>query len=198
LHSVNSLGSMRLRWPGFMAGLDAPSRNLALALALSIFLHALALSIHFRLPDIIRDKYIAPSLDGGKEWHPMSYSRRTKMVYVPVYDFAMDLQAKKMEWKRGEWYLGAKVLNFNAGAGHVKAFDAATGKVLVAVDPAYFRPTEVDLLLGDSTKARERLGWTAKTSLEDLVKDMMKADLEEAARDEHMKKNGFAVANARE
>jgi alcohol dehydrogenase (cytochrome c) len=83
--------------------------------------------------DVVYDKVttdIAPSLDGGKEWHPMSYSHRTKMVYVPVYDFAMDLQAKKMEWKRGEWYLGAKVLNFNAGAGHVKAFDAATGKLV--------------------------------------------------------------------
>ncbi len=83
--------------------------------------------------DVVYDKVttdIAPSLDGGKEWHPMSYSQRTKMVYVPVYDFAMDLQAKKMEWKRGEWYLGAKVLNFNAGAGHVKAFDAATGKLV--------------------------------------------------------------------
>jgi len=83
--------------------------------------------------DVVYDKVttdIAPSLDGGKEWHPMSYSRRTKMVYVPVYDFAMDLQAKKMEWKRGEWYLGAKVLNFNAGAGHVKAFDAATGNLV--------------------------------------------------------------------
>ena len=54
---------MRLRWPGFMAGLDAPSRNLTLALALSLFLHALALSIHFRLPDIIHDKYVAQSLD---------------------------------------------------------------------------------------------------------------------------------------
>lgn len=83
--------------------------------------------------DVVYDKVttdIAPSLDGGKEWHPMAYSRRTKMVYVPVYDFAMDLQAKKMEWKRGEWYLGAKVLNFNAGAGHVKAFDAATGNLV--------------------------------------------------------------------
>lgn len=83
--------------------------------------------------DVVYDKVttdIAPSLDGGKEWHPMAYSHRTKMVYVPVYDFAMDLQAKKMEWKRGEWYLGAKVLNFNAGAGMVKAFDAATGKLV--------------------------------------------------------------------
>ena len=85
--------------------------------------------------DVVYDKVttdIAPSLDGGKEWHPMAYSHRTKMVYVPVYDFAMDLQAKKMEWKRGEWYLGAKVINFNAGAGHIKAFDAATGKLVWA------------------------------------------------------------------
>ncbi len=90
--------------------------------------------------DVVYDKLttdIAPSLDGGKEWHPMSYSRRTKMVYVPVYDFAMDLQAKKMEWKRGEWYLGAKVLNFNAGAGHIKAFDAATGKLVWSKSQSY-------------------------------------------------------------
>jgi alcohol dehydrogenase (cytochrome c) len=90
--------------------------------------------------DVVYDKVttdIAPSLDGGKEWHPAAYSHRTKMVYVPVYDFAMDLQAKKMEWKRGEWYLGAKVLNFNAGAGHVKAFDAATGKLVWSKSQSY-------------------------------------------------------------
>jgi len=79
-----------------------------------------------------------------------------------------------------------------------KGLDAATRKVLVAVDPAYFRPTEVDLLLGDATKAREKLGWTAKTSLEELVKDMMTHDLEEAARDSHMKKSGFQVHDPRE
>jgi alcohol dehydrogenase (cytochrome c) len=85
--------------------------------------------------DVVYDKVttdIAPSLDGGKEWHPMAYSHRTKMAYVPIYDFAMDLQAKKMEWKRGEWYLGAKVITFNAGAGLIKGFDAATGKTVWA------------------------------------------------------------------
>ncbi len=85
--------------------------------------------------DVVYDKVttdIAPTLDGGKEWHPMSYSKRTNMLYVPGYDFAMDLQAKKMEWKRGEWYLGAKVLNFRAGAGYTKAFDANTGKLVWA------------------------------------------------------------------
>lgn len=82
--------------------------------------------------DVVYDKptrNIAPSLDGGKEWHPMAYSKRTNMVYVPTYNFTMDLQAKKMEWKRGEWYLGAKVLTFNKGNGAVKAFDASTGEL---------------------------------------------------------------------
>jgi alcohol dehydrogenase (cytochrome c) len=85
--------------------------------------------------DVVYDRVttdIAPSLDGGKEWHPMAYSHRTKMAYVPIYDFAMDLQAKKMEWKRGEWYLGAKVITFNAGAGMIKGFDATTGKTVWA------------------------------------------------------------------
>jgi alcohol dehydrogenase (cytochrome c) len=85
--------------------------------------------------DVVYDKVttnIAPSLDGGKEWHPLSVSLRTKMAYVPVYDFTMDLQAKKMEWKRGEWYLGAKVITFNAGAGQTKAYDAATGELVWA------------------------------------------------------------------
>ncbi len=85
--------------------------------------------------DVVYDRVttnIAPSLDGGKEWHPLSVSLRTKMAYVPVYDFTMDLQAKKMEWKRGEWYLGAKVITFNAGAGQTKAYDAATGALVWA------------------------------------------------------------------
>jgi alcohol dehydrogenase (cytochrome c) len=82
--------------------------------------------------DVVYDRVthdIAPTLDGGKEWHPMAYSHRTKMVYVPVYDFSMDLQAKKMEWKRGEWYLGAKVIRLNPGSGAIKAFHAANGEL---------------------------------------------------------------------
>jgi GDPmannose 4,6-dehydratase len=49
---------------------------------------------------------------------------------------------------------------------------------LVRVDPRYFRPTEVDLLIGDATKARERLGWRHKTSFDELVREMVEADLE--------------------
>jgi GDPmannose 4,6-dehydratase len=55
--------------------------------------------------------------------------------------------------------------------------DPRTGRVLVAVDPRYFRPTEVDLLLGDASKAKARLGWTPTATLEDLVREMMESDL---------------------
>ncbi len=56
--------------------------------------------------------------------------------------------------------------------------DANTGETLVEVDPRYFRPTEVDLLLGDPAKAQEKLGWQHRTSFPDLVREMVEADLE--------------------
>ena len=57
-----------------------------------------------------------------------------------------------------------------------------TGETLVAIDPRYFRPTEVDLLLGDPTKAKEKLGWVHTSTMEDLVREMVAADLIEAKR----------------
>ena len=64
-----------------------------------------------------------------------------------------------------------------------KGYDMASGKLRVAVDPRYFRPTEVDVLLGDATKARQRLGWQPKVGFEGLVKMMTDADLEVARRE---------------
>ena len=58
--------------------------------------------------------------------------------------------------------------------------DAATGKVLVEIDPRYFRPTEVDFLVGDASKAKEKLGWEAKIGLEELVSEMVRAKLNDA------------------
>lgn len=69
--------------------------------------------------------------------------------------------------------------------------DAATDRVVVKVDPRYFRPTEVDTLLGDPTKARTKLGWRAETSFEDLVKEMVASDLEAARRDALVAREGF-------
>ncbi len=81
---------------------------------------------------------------------------------------------------------------------HEKGHDAKTGKVLVEVDPRYFRPTEVELLLGDPTKAREKLGWVPSHTLEELVKDMMTHDLAEAERDAHMKQSGYQIHDFKE
>ena len=72
------------------------------------------------------------------------------------------------------------------------------GRVLVRVDPRYFRPTEVETLLGDPSKAREKLGWVPQTTFEELVKEMMAHDLELARRDELIKKNGFAACDYNE
>ncbi len=66
-----------------------------------------------------------------------------------------------------------------------------TGKTIVRVDPRYFRPTEVETLLGDPTKAREKLGWTPKISFNELVSEMVREDLKSAERDELVKKHGY-------
>ncbi len=65
------------------------------------------------------------------------------------------------------------------------------GAIVVKVDPQYFRPTEVETLLGDPTKAKEKLGWVPKTSFQDLVSEMVRSDLEEAKRDELCRQHGF-------
>ena len=72
-----------------------------------------------------------------------------------------------------------------------KGIDADSGKVLVLVDQRYFRPTEVETLLGDSTKAREKLGWVPEISLDEMVAEMVREDLKIAERDELLKRKGF-------
>lgn len=72
-----------------------------------------------------------------------------------------------------------------------KGYDKATGKCLVEVDPRYFRPTEVETLLGDPTKAKEKLGWVPKITLEEMVTEMVEHDLMIAKRDSLCEKEGF-------
>lgn len=66
-------------------------------------------------------------------------------------------------------------------------------RCIVRVDPRYFRPTEVETLLGDPTKAKEKLGWTPKTTFEELVSEMVREDLKSAERDELVKKHGYSA-----
>jgi GDPmannose 4,6-dehydratase len=84
------------------------------------------------------------------------------------------------------------------GAGvEEKGYDAQ-GKCIVQVDPRYFRPTEVETLLGDATKAREKLGWTPRTTFAELVAEMVREDLKAAERDELVKKHGYQTMDRHE
>jgi GDPmannose 4,6-dehydratase len=68
----------------------------------------------------------------------------------------------------------------------------------VQVDPRYFRPTEVDTLLGDPTKAKQKLGWTPKVTFKELVTEMVREDLKSAERDELIKRHGYKAMDYHE
>lgn len=72
-----------------------------------------------------------------------------------------------------------------------KGYDTKTGKCIVAIDPKYFRPTEVETLLGDASKAKEKLGWTPKVGFRELVEEMMREDMKIAESDEFSRQNGM-------
>ena len=75
---------------------------------------------------------------------------------------------------------------------------ADTGDVVVQIDPRYFRPAEVETLLGDPSHAREKLGWTPITTLEEMVNEMIFHDREEARKEAYLKREGFQVVGPRE
>jgi GDPmannose 4,6-dehydratase len=95
----------------------------------------------------------------------------------------------------------AKILDLDltwSGSGvEEKAVDPS-GKVVVAVDPRYFRPTEVETLLGDPSKAKRELGWEPRTSFDELVREMVEFDLNAAQRDALVRSHGFEAYNVRE
>jgi len=72
------------------------------------------------------------------------------------------------------------------------------GRCIVAVDPRHFRPTEVDSLIGDAAKAREKLGWKPKIRFSELVTEMVREDLKEAEREQFARQHGFAAVPSRE
>ena len=96
-------------------------------------------------------------------------------------------------WK----YLG-KEISWEGSGPNERGYDKESGNLIVKVDPRYFRPTEVDTLLGDSSKAKEKLGWETKISFKEMVNEMMEHDLAIAQRDDLVKKHGFKVLDYHE
>jgi len=101
----------------------------------------------------------------------------------------IELTAQELGWGGIEW----------SGKGLQETGRRAdTSEVVVRIDPRYFRPAEVETLLGDPTKAREKLGWTPTTTLEQLVGEMVAADVEEAAKEATLRREGFLVVGSME
>ena len=101
----------------------------------------------------------------------------------------IELTAQKLGWGSMQWH----------GEGIAEVGRRGdTGEVVVRIDPRYFRPAEVATLLGDPSKAREKLGWMPTTTLEELVAEMVTVDVEEARKEAYLKRQGFAVVGARE
>ena len=75
---------------------------------------------------------------------------------------------------------------------------SGSSRAIVRVDPRYFRPTEVETLLGDASKAKNKLGWTPKITFDELVSEMVREDLKDAEKDELVKKHGYHTLNHHE
>ncbi|MDR2811356.1 MAG: GDP-mannose 4,6-dehydratase [Tannerellaceae bacterium] len=88
-----------------------------------------------------------------------------------------------------------KRFTHKVGNEYIETFRKRIGEEVVGVDPNYFRPSEVDLLIGDATKARTRLGWEPKYSLNALIEDMMYNDLKLMKKDFYLKKEGYTILN---
>ena len=94
--------------------------------------------------------------------------------------------------KRAFEQVDIKVEWFGTGINEIGR-DVNNGNIIVSVDPTYFRPTEVDILIGDSSKAREKLNWEPTLDLQGMIEEMVKKDLEETHKDKLLYKGGFEV-----
>ncbi len=101
----------------------------------------------------------------------------------------IELAAQQLGWGAMQWH--------GEGVAEVGR-RADTGDVVVRIDPRYFRPAEVETLLGDPAKAKEKLGWVPTTTLEELVAEMVATDVEEAKKEAYLMRKGFEVVGARE
>jgi GDPmannose 4,6-dehydratase len=157
----------------------------------------------------LQDKFYLGNLDAQRDWgHAKDYVRMMWMI----------LQADEPE----DWVIATGItttvrdfvqmafaevgveLDFKGVGVEEKAFIKACndpahqleiGKEILSVDPSYFRPTEVDLLLGDPSKAKEKLKWVPEYDLAGLVKDMMQSDIRLMKKDQYLKEGGFNVMN---
>ena len=144
----------------------------------------------------LQDKMFLGNLDAKRDWgHAKDYVRMMWMILQA--DEAEDFV--KMAFRE----VGIELEFKGEGVdekGYVKScsnmdYQLEIGKEVIGVDPRYFRPTEVDLLIGDASKALNKLGWKPQYELKDLVQDMMQSDLKLMHKDQYLKDGGFQTLN---
>jgi GDPmannose 4,6-dehydratase len=150
----------------------------------------------------LQDQLFLGNLDSNRDWgHARDYVEMQWLMLQQEkpqdYVIATGQQFSVREFvQRCAKLLGLE-LTWQGSGTNEKAVDQ-DGKVIVAVDPRYFRPTEVETLLGDSGKAKRELGWTPRTSFDELVREMVESDLKLAQRDALVRKHGFDAYNVRD
>ncbi len=138
------------------------------------------------------------NMDAKRDWgHARDYVEMQWMMLqqdeADDYCIATGVQYTVREFVEAALQCLGRSIRWEGEGVDEKGFDTESGACIVAIDPRYFRPAEVETLLGDPTKAKEKLGWTPKITFEELVKEMMEADLESAKRFDVVKKAGHDV-----
>ncbi len=135
-----------------------------------------------------QEKLFLGNLDARRDWgHARDYVRGMWMIVQQdeADDYVLatgETHTVRSFVERSFAEVGTEIVWKGAGVDE-KGYDARTGRCVVEVDPRYFRPTEVDLLIGDPSKAHQRLGWRHETTLEELVREMVAEDLERVKHD---------------
>lgn len=151
----------------------------------------------------LQDKVFVGNLDAERDWgHAKDYVEGMwrMMQQAEADDFVLATGRKITVRKFIEMaFAEARIhIEWKGQGEKEQGFDKATGKTIIEIDPKYFRPTEVDLLVGDSSKAKTILGWEPTHTLEDLVKEMVVSDIELFKRDRYLIDGGHKVMNFHE
>lgn len=157
----------------------------------------------------LQDKIYLGNLDAKRDWgHAKDYVRMMWMILqaeeAEDWVIATNKTTPVRDFVRMAFGHAGIELEFKGEGVDEKAYvkvctnpeyQLEIGKEVLAVDPKYFRPTEVDLLIGDATKAKEKLGWVPEYDLKDLVNDMMQSDLKLMKKDQYLKDGGYRIMN---
>ena len=146
----------------------------------------------------LQDTVYLGNMDAKRDWgHAKDY---VEMQWLMLQqdepdDFciATGIQFSVREFVDFAWAHLGKKIRWEGKDKDEKGYDSETGNLIVAVDPRYFRPTEVETLLGDPTKAKEKLGWEPKITFEEMVHEMMESDINIAKRDALVREHGFSA-----